>query len=95
MALACVECASVEQLREHVRETLCARQELQPGEYPFLSIPMRRADDTCGELFIQHGPRLIRLLAVWDHATNTIHYYDCNGERFRIERVVLTERRAA
>ncbi len=95
MKIATVECSDTDQLREHVRQTLCARQELQPGEYPFVTIPMHRDEQRCGELLIQHGPRLIRLLAVWDQTTSTVHYYDCNGERFRVERIVLTPRRAA
>jgi len=94
MRIRTISYAAVEELREHIRQVLCAREDLQPGEYPFVRLPIRRGEQHCGELLIQHGPRLIRLLAVWDPQTGTVHYYDCNGERFRVDRVQQVARAA-
>jgi len=85
VAFRCVEFASLEDLAEHVRRTLCDRQDLQPGEYPLRVIPLRTGGTEVGLLFVQHGPRMTQLVAVWDHRCGAVHYYDCDGTRFLTE----------
>jgi hypothetical protein len=79
--------ASFDQLRDYVVQVLCERQDLDPHQYPAAQVPLVRWDRPCGLLFIQSGPRQLRLVAVWDWEQNMVAFYDCDGTRFRVDRV--------
>jgi hypothetical protein len=44
--------------------------------------PLLRGDRVCGVQFVLHGPRSLRLTAIWDAARGRVLGYDARGERF-------------
>lgn len=86
---------TVDELRQFVRETLCARHDLVLGQFPMLESPLTRAGKPCGILFSQLGPRLMRVTAVWDWQHRVVVFYDSAGERFRKELLTDCELAAA
>lgn len=70
------------QVREYVSQTLCSRDNLEVGCFAISETPMKRGSQICGIYFCLHGPRLLRLTAIWELETNTILFYGSQGERF-------------
>ena len=69
-------------LREHVRQTLCARDRLDTKQAELREAKIIRSDRTCGVFFQIRGPRLLRSYAVWAGEENRILYYESTGSRF-------------
>jgi hypothetical protein len=73
---------SLDDLRQHVLETLCARDRLDPGQTPFFQALIKRAGRPCGLFFQVQGPRLVRTYALWAGEEGRILFYDGTGQRF-------------
>lgn len=93
---------SLEELRAFVHAELCAKENLLPEQSPLSEIALRRGGQDCGLQFCVHGPRLVRLGAVWVADLNQIYLYDARGERYaklqlegRIDLSTLRPQRAA
>lgn len=71
------------ELRDYVHHTLCRHENLVADQFKLQEIPLLRKGQTCGLQFILHGPRQVRLGAVWAADQNYVFYYDARGERFR------------
>ena len=82
------EIRSLEDLRNYIHISLCRRENLLEHHFPMTELELKRAGDCCGYQFILHGPRSVKLSAVWDRAGNEILMYDVVGKRFA--RVRLT-----
>lgn len=80
------------ELRRHVHQTLCERENLMPEQFELQEVPLLRMGEPCGLQFVLRGPRNVRLGAVWASDRNQIFFYDARGERFRKEQ--WTERPA-
>lgn len=79
----CVEdIRSLEDLRDFVHRTLCARENLLVGEFPMTEDRLVRRDRFCGLQFALHGPRSVRLGAIWTEDRNLIYFYDAVGARY-------------
>lgn len=76
------ELTTLIELRDFVHETLCARENLLRGESRLHELVLRKGESPCGMQFFVHGPRLVRLSAVWSADQNTLFCYDANGERY-------------
>jgi hypothetical protein len=74
--------ATLDELRNLVHETLCARENLLRAESRMHEFALRKGDAVCGVQFFVHGPRLVRLSAVWSADQNMLYCYDTNGERY-------------
>jgi hypothetical protein len=74
-------------LRRHVRQTLCARDGLDPDQTPLHEAVIRRAGLPCGLFFQVRGPRLLTSYAVWGGPERRILFYDAAGERFAESRL--------
>lgn len=74
---------TLEGLRDHVHQILCRHENLMADQFTLHEIPLLRKGQTCGLQFVLHGPRQVRLGAVWAADQNHIFYYDARGERFR------------
>lgn len=70
------------EIRNYIQETLCSRDNLQPGCFAISERPLMRRGQVCAIHFCLHGPRLLRLTAIWDTQANTILFYGSQGERF-------------
>ena len=73
---------TLEDLRRHVRETLCAHDLLDPERTPFFQGLVKRSGRTCGLFFQVQGPRMVRTYALWAGEENRILFYDNSGQRF-------------
>jgi len=68
-------------LRDYVQKTLCEYNELEIGAFQMTERILIRSSSPCGILFCLHGPRNVRLLAIWETDRNSILFYGSSGER--------------
>jgi hypothetical protein len=68
-------------LRTYVHETLCQQNELQVGAFHITERILVRGRRPCGMFFCLHGPRSVKLTAIWETDRNTILFYSSSGER--------------
>jgi hypothetical protein len=68
-------------LRHYVHETICQQNELQFGAFQITERILVRGRQTCGIFFCLHGPRSVKLTAIWETDRNTILFYSSSGER--------------
>jgi hypothetical protein len=73
---------TVEKLRDHVRNALCAHDRLEPDTTPFFEALITRSGRACGLFFMVQGPRMLRTYAVWAGEEDRILFYDSTGLRF-------------
>lgn len=76
-----IEVASFDELLEFVERQLCGQGDLEPGVFPLTHRPLLRRGQQCGAFFCLHGPRRVRLTAVWDAAVGRVLSYDSAGKR--------------
>jgi hypothetical protein len=82
-----VQLESLADLRRHVLEVLCERENLIVEQFTLQESALVRRGQSCGRQFTLYGPRSIRLGAVWAADRNDLYFYDACGERFRKERL--------
>jgi len=70
-------------LREYVVAVLCEHDELEIGAFRVTERILVRAKRPCGIFFCLHGPRSVKITAIWETERNTILFYGSNGERFQ------------
>ena len=68
-------------LRTYVHQTLCDQNELQRGAFQITERILVRGKRPCGIFFCLHGPRSVKLTAIWETDRNTILFYSSSGER--------------
>jgi hypothetical protein len=73
---------TVEALKDHVLQTLCAHDRLDPEQTPLRQSLITRSGRPCGLFFQVQGPRLVRAYAVWAGEEDRILFYDSAGTRF-------------
>ncbi len=69
--------------------TLCDHEQLEPNLFPITQRLLHRGGQPCGIQFCLHGPRSVKLVAIWESRDNSVLFYDSAGERF--QRVRLTD----
>ena len=75
--------STLDELRQHVLDTLCTHDRLDPGQTPLCQAVISRAGKPCGLFFQVQGPRLLKTYAVWAGEEDRILFYDSTGLRFR------------
>src|ERR1700730_10621227 len=70
------------ELAQHVLETLCKHDQLDPEVTPFFRGLVTRAGRPCGLFFQVQGPRQVRNYALWAGEENRILFYNGIGQRF-------------
>ena len=83
-----VQLSNLTDLREFVQQQLCERNELEVGAFQFTERLLEKRGVPCGICFSLHGPRSVKLLAIWETTRNTIMFYGSSGER--VHRVQLS-----
>jgi hypothetical protein len=68
-------------LRTYVHQTLCDQNELERGAFQITERILVRGNRPCGIFFCLHGPRSVKLTAIWETDRNTILFYSSSGER--------------
>ena len=77
----------LDQLRGYVETTICAQNELEVGAFPLTERILVRGGAPCGMYFCLHGPREVRLTAIWETDRNTMLFYGSTGDRLATIRV--------
>lgn len=76
-----------EDIRCYVVETL-SKLELLKSECCQLTVRLlTRNGQACGVYFCLHGPRAVRLTAIWETDSNSILFYGSGGERVQRTRL--------
>ena len=70
-----------EAVREFVRDELCEKNELEKDAFQMLERVLVKNGKQVGFYFCIHGPRSVRLTAVWDTCKNLVFFYDSLGRR--------------
>lgn len=73
---------SLDQLREFVHLMLCRRENLLEFHFPMSEVELKKNGTLCGIQFLLHGPRRVKLAAVWAADRNEILMYAASGQRF-------------
>lgn len=74
---------SMERLREMVSQVLCQRSDFEEGIFQITERLLKRGQEMCGIFFCLHGPRSVKLTAVWESEQNSIRFYGSTGEKFK------------
>ncbi|MEM9411020.1 MAG: hypothetical protein AAGA30_07900 [Planctomycetota bacterium] len=78
-----VEIEDLEQLRNFVSLTLCQKNDFEEGVFQITERFLTKCGKLCGVFFCLHGPRSVKLTAVWESEKNAVFFYGSTGERFQ------------
>lgn len=81
---------SLEDLRAFIHARLCEKENLLADQFGMSEMQLTRRGRTCGLQFSLHGPRNLRLGAIWAADHNQIFLYDAQGNRY--EKIRLKHR---
>lgn len=70
-----------DELRKYVAETLGKLESLSADRFPLTEDVLFRAGKPCAIYFCLHGPRQVRLSALWETDNNRILFYSSCGRR--------------
>jgi hypothetical protein len=73
---------NLENLRQYVSKILCCYDQLELGAFRLTERLLTRGGKPCGMFFCLHGPRSLKVTAIWETENNTILFYDSTGQRF-------------
>jgi hypothetical protein len=73
--------ATLRELRNFVQEQLCDQNELEVGAFQFTERVLQKGESPCGVFFCLHGPRSVKLVAIWETSHNKVLFYGSTGER--------------
>lgn len=73
---------NLDNLRNYVHQTLCSHSQLEFGAFRMTERILVRGHKPCGIFFCIHGPRSLKVTAIWETERNTILFYSSTGERF-------------
>ena len=76
-----LQIGSITDLRDYVQERLCDQNELEVGAFQLTERILEKSGRPCGVFFCLHGPRSVKLTAIWETSSNTILFYGSTGER--------------
>ena len=71
----------ITQLRQYVYENLCHQNDFEPGAFQITERVLLRSGAPCGILFCLHGPRNVKLNAIWEAEQNHVFFYGSTGRR--------------
>jgi hypothetical protein len=74
--------ATLADLRQYIHAQLCAKENLLEDQFVTRDEILQLRGRPCGRQFQLHGPRSIRLGAVWSSDQNLVYFYDTQGERY-------------
>jgi len=73
--------SSLHDVRDHVHRELCEKNDFEPGAFQITERYLLTGDKPCGIYFCLHGPRSVKVTAIWDTKQSTVLYYSSTGER--------------
>jgi hypothetical protein len=78
---------NLDQLRNYVNSILCHHEQLIENAFQMTQRILLRNGKPCGIYFCVHGPRSVKISAIWETDRNTILFYGSNGERYHKTRL--------
>ena len=90
MQNSCKPTIEMNELRRFVFKQLCEENDFELDAYQTTEQILRRKGKPCGMLFCLHGPRSVKLTAVWEMERNTVFFYQATGERSKRIRLATT-----
>ena len=78
---------TLDDLRAYVHRILCEKENLLADQFKMIESKLTRGSRECGLQFTLHGPRSVRLSAIWESDRNSIHLYDASGMRYATVRL--------
>jgi hypothetical protein len=78
---------NLDQLRHYVNSILCHHEQLIENAFQMTQRILLRNGKPCGIYFCVHGPRSVKISAIWETDRNTILFYGSNGERYHKTRL--------
>lgn len=79
-------------LRNYVQHTICDQNQLEVGAFEITERILVRGRKPCGLFFCLHGPRSVKLTAIWETDRNTVLFYSSSGQRMLKTSLVHTPR---
>lgn len=76
-----VQLRNLNDLRNFISRTICELNDFEVGAFAITERILLRGDHPCGIFFCLHGPRSVRLTAVWETDRNTVLFYGETGQR--------------
>lgn len=73
---------TLDDLRTFIHKTLCQKENLLEEQFTMTEMQLMRRGRECGLQFSLHGPRSVRLGAIWASDHNVVYFYDARGERY-------------
>ena len=73
---------TTEDLKDFIHLALCRKENLLEHHFPMTEVQLKRNGQHCASQFTLHGPRSVKLSAVWDCSRNEVLLYDAVGKRF-------------
>jgi len=77
-------------LRTYIHQTICEQNELIQSAFQMTERILVRGGKPCGVFFCVHGPRSVKLTAIWESEQNTILFYGSSGQRLLKTALVTT-----
>jgi hypothetical protein len=72
---------NLDELRRFVAETLASLETLKADQFELSHRTLYRSGKPCAIQYCLHGPRAVRLTAIWDCEQNTVLFYGSGGQR--------------
>jgi hypothetical protein len=69
------------ELQTYIHHTICEQNQLEPCAFETTGRLLIRGKRPCGMFFCLHGPRSVKLTAIWETDRNSILFYSSSGER--------------
>lgn len=69
-------------VRTFTQQVLCARGEFEPDAFLLTEQFLHQGGELRAVMFHLHGPRAVKMSAIWDMRRDAVLFYDCTGERF-------------
>lgn len=74
---------NLNELRNFIEQTICHENELEVKTFTITERILVRGGQPCGLYFCLHGPRAVKLTAIWETDRNSVLFYSASGERVR------------
>jgi hypothetical protein len=79
---------TLDEVRQYVADTLSRLETLKADQFQLTQHVINRSGKPCGMYFCLHGPRALRLTAIWETDRNTIFFYGSCGKRMHRTQLV-------
>ncbi len=73
---------TADDIKDFIHAQLCQKENLVLGQFNLSATPLEKRGQFCGMQYVLHGPRSVKLGAVWARDVNVIYLYNAAGERY-------------